>query len=252
MTGTNAVIYYATTLFSAELGFSSTLSYILAGCLQFTLVIGSLICSYSVDRFGRRPLLLISAALTSISMGCLAGTVSNPNNTSALKAGTFFVFFFETCYCIGFLGIPFLYASEIAPVHLRAAVCGISTAISWLFNYLVAEITPVGFSSLGWKYFFIYMATNAAAGITVYWFFPETAGRSLEEIDEIFTKSKSIFDPVRIAKELPRQHLSTFLHEEAKVDHEIKEGVQDMEHIEDGSEHDVDEREDSTAKKEEL
>ena len=134
MTGTNAVIYYSTTLFSAELGFTPTLSYILSGCLQFTLVIGSLICAHTVDRFGRRPLLLISATLTSISMACLAGTTSNPDNTAALKAGTFFVFFFETCYCLGFLGIPFLYASEVAPVHLRAAVCGVSTAISWLFK----------------------------------------------------------------------------------------------------------------------
>lgn len=134
MTGTNAVIYYSVTLFSEQLGFSSTISYILAGCLQFTLIIGSLICSWTVDRFGRRPLLLISAALTSISMACLAGLTSNPNNTTALKAATFFIFFFETCYCLGFLGIPFLYASEVAPVHLRAGVCGVSTAISWLFK----------------------------------------------------------------------------------------------------------------------
>lgn len=91
LTGTNAVIYYSTTIFSAELGFTPTVSYILAGCLQFTLIIGSLICSYTVDRFGRRPLLLISACLTSISMACLAGTTSNPNNATALKAATFFV-----------------------------------------------------------------------------------------------------------------------------------------------------------------
>lgn len=136
MTGTNAVIYYSTTLFSAELGFSGTLSYVLSACVPFTLIIGSLICAYTVDRYGRRPLLLISAALTSISMACLTGLVSNPNNTAALKAGTFFVFFFETTYCLGFLGIPFLYASEIAPVHMRAAVCGVSTAFSWLFKYV--------------------------------------------------------------------------------------------------------------------
>lgn len=134
MTGTNAVIYYSTTLFTQELGFTSTLSYILSGCLQFTLIIGSLICAYTVDRFGRRPLLLISSALTTISMAALAGLTSNQNNTSALKAGTFFIFFFETTYCLGYLGLPFLYASEIAPVHMRAAVCGVSTAISWLFK----------------------------------------------------------------------------------------------------------------------
>lgn len=108
LSGTNAVIYYSTTLFELELGFSTTIAGILAACLQFTLIIGSLICSFTVDRFGRRPLVLISAALTTIAMACLAGCTSNPENTAALKAGTFFVFFFETSYCIGFLGIPFL------------------------------------------------------------------------------------------------------------------------------------------------
>ena len=83
------------------------------------------------------------------------------------------------------------------------------------------------------------MATNATAGITVYFFYPETAGRTLEEIDEIFTASKSIFDPVRIAKKLPKQHLSTFL-QDAKHDSEVKERVQNIEHISNqSSEHDV-------------
>lgn len=42
-------------------------------------------------------------------------------------------------YTLGYIGIPFLYASEVAPVQLRAAVCGISTAVSWLFNFLVGQ-----------------------------------------------------------------------------------------------------------------
>lgn len=39
-------------------------------------------------------------------------------------------------YTLGFIGIPFLYASEVAPVQLRGPICGLSTAVSWLFNYL--------------------------------------------------------------------------------------------------------------------
>ena len=57
----------------------------------------------------------------------------------------------------------------------------------------------------------------------------------MEEIDEIFTKSKNIFDPVRIAKKLPKQHLSTFLEKEAQHDPEIKEAVQKIEHIDNAS-----------------
>lgn len=104
--------YYCTTLFEVELGFSTTEAGILAACLMFTLIIGSAIASFTVDRFGRRPLLLISATLTTIAMAGVAGCTSNPENKAALKAGAFFVFMFETCYCVGFLGIPFLCKSK--------------------------------------------------------------------------------------------------------------------------------------------
>ena len=95
--------------------------------------------------------MLFSSSSMSVCMACLTGLVSNPNNSVALKAAVFFLFLYYVVYTIGFLGIPFLYASEIAPVHLRAAVCGISTAVSWLFNFLVAEITPVAFTDIGYQ-----------------------------------------------------------------------------------------------------
>ena len=76
-----------------------------------------------------------------------------------------------------------------------------------MFNFLVAEVTPVAFTDIGWRYFIVYCALNAAWVPIVFLFFPETAGRSLEEIDEIFAQSKSIWDPVKVAKSLPKRHL---------------------------------------------
>ncbi len=161
--------------------------------------------------------MLFSSSSMAVCMACLTGLVSNPNNSSALKAAVFFLFLYYVVYTIGFLGIPFLYASEIAPVHLRAAVCGISTAVSWLFNFLVAEITPVAFTDIGYQYFIVYAALNAAFVPIIFFLFPETAGRSLEEMDEIFAASKSIFDPVRVARKLPHRHLDEFLRQEETV-----------------------------------
>ena len=135
-----------------------------------------------------------------------------------LNASVFFLYLYYFVYCLGFLGLPFLYASEIAPVHLRAATCGVSTAVSWLFNFLVVEITPIAFTSIGYKYFIVYAAINASCIPVVYFFYPETSGRSLEEIDEIFAASNNIFDPVKVAKRLPKKHLSEFLVDEGKVD----------------------------------
>ena len=156
----------------------------------------------------------------SICQICLTGLGSRPDNEACLKASVFFLYVYYFVYTLGFLGIPFLYASEVAPVHLRAAVCGISTAVSWLFNYLVVEITPIAFTTISYRYFIVYAAINASAIPVVYFFYPETSGRSLEEIDEIFTASKNIFDPVKVAQRLPKKQLSEHLIEDGKVDAE--------------------------------
>ena len=55
---------------------------------------------------------------------------------------------------------------------------------------------------------FIYTVTCASFVPIVYFFFPETSVRSLEEIDAIFVESKSIFDCVRIARRMPKTHLA--------------------------------------------
>ncbi|RJE20253.1 sugar transporter [Aspergillus sclerotialis] len=116
---------------------------------------------------------------------------------------------------LGFFGIPFLYASEVAVTRFRAPTTGLSTATSRLFKFLVAEVTPVGFANIGWKYFLVYCCINASCVPATYFFFPETGGRSLEEIDDTFLRSKSIIDTVGVAKELSKpSHRDIRLEEE--------------------------------------
>lgn len=98
---------------------------------------------------------MFSAVGMSVCLACVTGLVSS-SNPAALKAAVFFLYvaildvgsrglqltidryLYYVVYTLGFIGIPFLYASEVAPVQLRAAVCGLSTAVSWLFNFLVS------------------------------------------------------------------------------------------------------------------
>lgn len=200
MTGVNIVVSYAPIIFEQQLHFSHISSGILSAASQAVLIIGSLCCSFTVDRLGRRKLMLFSAVASSLCLAALSGLTAHPENVAGLKAAVFFTFLYYFVYVIGFFGIPFLYASEIAPTHLRAAVCGLSTAFSWLFNFLVVEVTPIAFTDIGWKYFMVYCCLNASFVPLVYLFFPETAGCSLEEIDQIFEASTSIFDTVSVAK----------------------------------------------------
>ena len=71
---------------------------------------------------------------------------------------------------------------------------------------MVVMITPVAFTSIGYKTYIIFAVINAFIVPVVYIFYPETAYRSLEEMDQIFHKSKSWFDVVGIARSEPRMY----------------------------------------------
>lgn len=64
---------------------------------------------------------------------------------------------------------------------------------------MVVMITPVSFAEIGYQTYIIFAVINAFMIPAVYFFFPETAYRSLEEMDEIFRQSTSVFDVVRLA-----------------------------------------------------
>lgn len=67
-------------------------------------------------------------------------------------------------------------------------------------------ITPVAFESIGYQTYIIFAVINAFIFPVVYFFYPETAYRSLEEMDAIFVKCKSIFTAVKTAKQEPRRY----------------------------------------------
>lgn len=70
-------------------------------------------------------------------------------------------------------------------------------------------ITPVAFANIQWRTYVVFAVINAFMVPCVYFFFPETAGRSLEEMDEIFHDAhgfKGAFDVVHIAKQKPRRY----------------------------------------------
>jgi len=74
---------------------------------------------------------------------------------------------------------------------------------------MVVMVTPVAFASIGYKTYIIFAVINAFMAPCVYFFYPETAYRSLEEMDEIFHDThglKGVLDVVKIAREKPRRY----------------------------------------------
>jgi len=205
ISGINLITYYIPIILQNQIHLSGLLSRIIAAANGTEYFAASWVAVFTIERFGRRTLMLFGAVGMSISMAVLAIADSFENSQGGIAA-VVFLFVFNTFFAIGWLGMTWLYPAEIVPLRIRAPANALSTSGNWAFNFMVVMITPVAFSSIGYKTYIIFAVINAAIVPTVYFFYPETAYRSLEEMDIIFRKSKSIWDTVGIADREPRKY----------------------------------------------
>lgn len=79
-----------------------------------------------------------------------------------------------------------LYGSEIGSLRMRNRTSAAQSFMHWITNFLTVMISPLGFDRLGWSYYLVWAAVTFA-GIPFLWlFYPETAGRTLEQMDDFF------------------------------------------------------------------
>lgn len=209
LTGVNAITLYTSTIFSDFLKLDANVAKPLAAVYQMTSIFGGWLAAYTVERYGRRTLMIVSALANMVTMAFNAALLSYPDNIKAIRAGTFFVYAYHLVYVIGWGGVPFLYASEIAPLAHRATINGFAVAGFWAFNFMIAEVSPTAYSNIHAKYLIVWTITNALLALMVYFFYPETSGRTLEEIDQIFASCNGWLDAVHVARRMPKGGISS-------------------------------------------
>ncbi|KAJ5561706.1 hypothetical protein N7535_003832 [Penicillium sp. DV-2018c] len=209
ISGINLITYYAPSLY-AEIGLGSgNLPKLLAACNGTEYLMAAFIPIFIIEKVGRRPLMLFGAAGMSISMAVLAGSNYRLTNLGDKQAGiaqAVFLFVFNTFFAIGWLGMTWLYPAEIVPLRIRAPTNALATSANWIFNFMVVMITPVAFENIGYKTYVIFAVINAFMFPCVYFFFPETRYRSLEEMDAIFKKSTNVFNAVTLSIKEPYRY----------------------------------------------
>uniref|UniRef100_A0A0D9VQR8 Major facilitator superfamily (MFS) profile domain-containing protein n=1 Tax=Leersia perrieri TaxID=77586 RepID=A0A0D9VQR8_9ORYZ len=153
-----------------------------------------LVATFLLDRVGRRPLLLTSAGGMVISLVTLASALhvidSQPEGHAAkavVGLSIAAVLAFVASFSIGMGPIAWVYSSEIFPLRLRAQGCALGTAmnrtmsgaISMSFISLYKAITFAGA-------FYLYAGIATAGWVFMFFFLPETRGRSLEDTVKLF------------------------------------------------------------------
>jgi hypothetical protein len=131
------------------------MSRILAACNGTEYFLASWIAVFIIEKIGRRKLMLFGAAGQSASMVILAVMTKIGGTTPGIVAAAF-LFIFNTFFAVGWLGMTWLYLAEIVPLRIRAPANAVSTSANWAFNFMVVMITPMSFSSIGYKTYIIF------------------------------------------------------------------------------------------------
>ncbi|BGP19944.1 hypothetical protein JCM10213_006720 [Rhodosporidiobolus nylandii] len=202
--GCNAVIYFSTPIFTEYLFLDRKLSLILGAVLATVYALSASISFPLVDKAGRRKLYFIGTIGQAVSMFIIMGCLI-PGDGQTAKGAVFGIFLYLTFFGFTWLELPWLYPAEINPLKTRTNANAVSTINNWLFNFTVVMFTPPFLNSSAVGCFAFFAIVNLCFLPVIYLFYPETAGRSLEEIDVLFARGYlEGVSYVKLANEMPR------------------------------------------------
>lgn len=142
---------------------------------------------YTIDTFGRRNLLLVTFPLMAICMFFTGFSFYIPEGPTRLACVTTGLYLFMAVYSPGEGPVPFTYAAEAFPLHIRDIGMSSSTAITWGFNFILSFTWPMMVEAFGNTGAFCwYGAWNIFGFVFAYFLLPETKGLTLEELDTVF------------------------------------------------------------------
>lgn len=208
LTGMNVMMYYITYVFEMA-GYEGNTA-LLASSIQYIInVVMTVPALLYVDRWGRRPTLLIGAALMMIWMfanagimaahgvvvpGGIRGVAEESMRLSGAPANGLIActYLFVASYAPTWGPVSWVYPSELYPLRVRGKAVALATSANWAFNTALGLFVPVAFATIRWKTYLIFGVFLFVMLIHVFFMFPETAGKTLEEVEAIFEDPSGI------------------------------------------------------------
>jgi sugar porter (SP) family MFS transporter len=200
VTGINVFMYFGATIFktmSASTGVD-------AGLLQQIIINGAgvlftLIAVATVDKWGRKPLMLIGTVgmgTSLLAMGIMAQTLTDP--TADGEWMLVFILLYIGCFGLSVGPVTWVILAEIFPTAVRGRALGLTTFFLWTADYAVTQTFPMMNAKGSWFVehfnhafpFYIYTIFCIALALVVWRLVPETKGRSLEEIERSWSREQ--------------------------------------------------------------
>jgi sugar porter (SP) family MFS transporter len=191
VTGINVFLYFGVTIFkrlSASTGVD-------AGLLQQIIINGAcvlftVIAIATVDRWGRKPLMLFGATgmgISLVAMGIMAQCLTDPSGGMLV-----FILLYIACFGLSVGPVTWVILAEIFPTALRGRAVGLAAFFLWLADYGVTQTFPLMDAKDSWFVtrfhhafpFYVYAACCAVLVVLILSLVPETKGRTLEQIEQ--------------------------------------------------------------------
>ena len=191
--GINAVLYFAPRIFESMGVDNNMLFTVIMGVINITF---TLVAVFSVEKLGRKPLLITGSIGMAIGAVCVA--LSNVVAMPAFVpvAG---IMIYSACFMFSWGPICWVYISEIFPNTIRSQATAIAVAFQWIFNFIVSStFVPMYNMKLGsmgdsFGHFFAYALYGViciGAAIFVWKIVPETKGKTLEDMTALWKNRK--------------------------------------------------------------
>ncbi|KAH7128762.1 hexose transporter-like protein [Dendryphion nanum] len=189
----NSVVSYYMTLVLDTVGVTNPdTQTLINGLLQLFNWGAAIAAAAMVDRFGRRTLFNWSGIGMCVSFiiwtACSARfAITGGSGLGSAVIAFIFIYFFH--YDIAYTPLVIAYPTEILPYHIRSKGLSLNFFVIYCSLVLLSFVTPIALEAIQWRYYIVFCCTLFVSVILNWFLLPETKGRSLEEINDLFEDS---------------------------------------------------------------
>ncbi|OSC98277.1 general substrate transporter [Trametes coccinea BRFM310] len=209
--GINVINYFGPSMYKA-LGLSAGQSLLVQGIYGAVGPITNFFfITLILDTVGRKKPLMFGAGSFVVTYSVLTAIVAcfppdQSTNLAAQRAGIAMIFMTSIFFSLSFGPVSWVLASEVFPTRTRSIGTSVATCANWAFNVLFSQVSNLAINNISWKYYLVFICLNAIDFVIIALFFPETKGKSLEQMAEVFGDEIDAHDVLGAAAKEKMEH----------------------------------------------
>jgi len=167
--------------------------------------INATILALTMSRFKRRTIYLtctISLLVVFTAWTIASAKYAMDNSQASSKAVIALIFLYSPAYNVAYNALTYTFLVELFPFHVRSKGIAVFQWFSRMAGFFNQFVNPIGIANAGWKYYISYCVFLLFEVVFVFFLFPETSGRSLEELAFLYEGDELQKQKQRVEEEI--------------------------------------------------